>query len=196
MAAGLDVRRRHPRPASDRAGGAVGRHAASGMAQAQPARGQRARPGRRVQPADHARVAQIAQMVEQKIKPLPPDQQRKALSEQAAAVQAGMPPRENQRTNRTLDSVWATGPNRAVHCVIHGARNYHQTGYLQAFAAHNLVRGRTRQVGFASACQAFGHREILGGLQSYGFVGDPIVTGHQQSIATGVFPGTIGRLAQ
>jgi len=139
-------------------------------------------------------VEQIAKMVEEKIKPLPPAEQRKALSEQAAALQSGMPPRENHRVNRTLDSVWATGPNRSVHCVIHGARNYHQTGYLQAFAAHNLIRGRARQAGFASACQAFGHREILAGLQTYGFVGDPIISGHVPSVGVPVFPNTQGRI--
>jgi short subunit dehydrogenase-like uncharacterized protein len=139
-------------------------------------------------------VQQIAKMVEEKIKPLPPAEQRKALSEQAAALQSGMPPRENHRINRTLDSTWATGPNRAVHCVIHGARNYHQTGYLQALAAHNLIRGRTRQAGFASACQAFGHRELLGGLQSYGFVGDPIVSGQVSQLPVPVFANTQGRL--
>lgn len=139
-------------------------------------------------------VGQIARMVEEKIKPLPPEEQRKALSEQAASMQAGMPPRENQRINRTLDSVYATGPNRSVHCVIHGARNYQQTGFLQAFAAHNLVRGRSRQAGFASACQAFGHREILAALQSFGFVSEPIVSGHVGSVPAPVFPATQGRL--
>lgn len=123
-------------------------------------------------------VAQMAQMVETQIKPLPPEQQRKALSDAAASVQAGMPPRENHRVNRTVDSVYATGPTRAVHCTIHGAVTYKQTGLLQAHAAHNLVRGVSRKVGFGSACQAFGHRELLGVLQSFGFAGEPIVSAH------------------
>jgi short subunit dehydrogenase-like uncharacterized protein len=123
-------------------------------------------------------VKAIATMVEEKIKPLPPEEQRKALSDTAASVQAGMPPRENHRVNRTVDSVYASGPNRAVHCVINGAVTYKQTGVIQAFAANNLVRGKTRKTGFASACQAFGHRELLGALQSFGMVGEPIVTGH------------------
>jgi len=137
---------------------------------------------------------QMAQMVEEKIKPLPPDEQRKALSEAAASVQAGMPPRESQLVNRSVDSVYASGPTRAVQCVIHGACNYKQTALIQAFAAHNLVRGRPRTVGFASACQAFGHREILGALQSFGFVGEPIVSGHVSPVPAPVFPATLGRL--
>jgi hypothetical protein len=122
-------------------------------------------------------VVQIAQMVEEKIKPLPPAQQAKALSDAAAGVQAGMPPRENQRVNTSLDSVWASGPLGKVHCVIHGACNYKQTGLLQAHAAYHLLNGPPRTVGFASGCQAFGHRELLGVLQSFGLVGQPIVTG-------------------
>jgi hypothetical protein len=78
--------------------------------------------------------------------------------------------------------------------VIHGACNYKQTALIQAFAAHNLVRGRPRTVGFASACQAFGHREILGALQSFGFVGEPIVSGHVSPVPAPVFPATLGRL--
>jgi len=31
------------------------------------------------------------------------------------------------------------------------------------------------RAGFASGCQAFGHRELLGVLQGFGFVGEPIV---------------------
>jgi Family of unknown function (DUF5938)/Saccharopine dehydrogenase NADP binding domain len=123
-------------------------------------------------------VVQIAKMVEEKIKPLPPEQQEKALSDAAASVQAGMPPRENQRINTSLDSVYASGPVGKVHCVIHGAANYKQTGLLQAYAAYHLVHGAPAQVGFASGCQAFGHRQLLGVLQSFGLVGEPIVSGH------------------
>jgi short subunit dehydrogenase-like uncharacterized protein len=126
-------------------------------------------------------VVQIAQMVEEKIKPLPPEQQVKALSDAAAGVQAGMPPRENQRVNTSLDSVYASGPLGKVHCVIYGACNYKQTAVLQAHAAHHLLHGTPRTVGFASGCQAFGYRELLGVLQNFGLVGEPEVTGNARS---------------
>jgi hypothetical protein len=45
---------------------------------------------------------------------------------------------------------------------------YKQTGLIQAFAAHNLVSGPPRKVGFASAAEAFGHRELLRVLESHG----------------------------
>jgi short subunit dehydrogenase-like uncharacterized protein len=122
-------------------------------------------------------VVEIAKMVEEKIKPLPPAEQKKALSAAAANVQAGMPPRENQRVNTSLDSVYASGPLGKVHCVINGACNYKQTGVLQAHAIYHLLNGAPRAVGFASGCQAFGHRQLLGALQSFGLVGQPTVTG-------------------
>jgi len=123
-------------------------------------------------------VAAMAQHFEENIKPLPPEEQKKALAEQAAGVQGGMPPRENRRLHRTLDSVIGRGPNKLVHCVIHGNATYLQTGAIQAFAARQLLVAGPRKAGFASATAAFGHRELLGMLQGFGFVGDPLITGH------------------
>lgn len=125
-------------------------------------------------------VAAMAKDFEENIKPLPKDEQAKALNERASGVQGGMPPRENRRLHRTLDSVIGRGPNKLVHCVIHGNATYLQTGALQAYAARQLVNGWQRKTGFASATAAFGHRELLGMLQGFGFVGEPLVTGHVQ----------------
>ena len=77
-----------------------------------------------------------------------------------------MPPRENPRLNKSLDSVHASGPLGRAHCVIHGNQNYKQTGLLQAYAAYSLLMQPPKRVGFASGCQAFGHRELLGVLRS------------------------------
>ena len=101
-------------------------------------------------------------------RPLDDEAKYEALSEQASAVMNEMPPRENHRINISMDSVHATGPLGHVHCILRGACNYKQTGLLQAYAAHHLVNGSPRRVGFASGCQAFGHRELLGVLQSFG----------------------------
>ena len=121
-------------------------------------------------------VVQTTQMVKENIKPLPPDQQEKALADIAATVQAAMPPRENPRINTSIDSVYASGPLGRAHCVIHGNCNYKQTGMLQAYAAYSLLQQPPRKVGFASGCQAFGHRELLGQLRSFGLVMNPILT--------------------
>jgi hypothetical protein len=88
-----------------------------------------------------------------------------------------MPPRENQRVNISLESVHASGPNASVHCILRGTCNYKQTGLLQAYAAHHLVVGSPLRTGFASGCQAFGHRELLGVLQGFGLTSEPQLSG-------------------
>ena len=70
----------------------------------------------------------------------------------------------------------ASGPLGRAHCVIHGNQNYKQTGLLQAYAAYSLIQQPPLRAGFASACQAFGHRELLGVLRSFGLVMEPVVT--------------------
>ena len=87
-----------------------------------------------------------------------------------------MPPRENPRVNTSIDSVHASGPLGRAHCVIHGNCNYKQTGMLQAYAAYSLLQQPPKRAGFASGCQAFGHRELLGVLRSFGLVMEPILT--------------------
>src|SRR6266536_4559153 len=124
-------------------------------------------------------VVATVKLVEEQIKTLPADQQEAALAEVASSVQAGMPPRENPRVNTSLDSVYASGPLGRAHCVIHGNCNYKQTGLLQAYTAYSLLQQPPRRAGFASACQAFGHRELLGILRSFGLVMEPILTVHQ-----------------
>ena len=121
-------------------------------------------------------VGATVQMFEEQIRPLEPAAQEAALADIAASVQAGMPPRENPRVNRSLDSVHASGPLGHRHVVIHGNSNYKQTGLLQAFAAFSLIQTPPRRVGFASACQAFGHEELLGQLRAFGLVAEPVVT--------------------
>lgn len=121
-------------------------------------------------------VVATVKMYEDNIKPLPMDKQIEELQKIASSIQSNMPPRENPRVNRQVDSVHASGPLAHVHVVLYGNQNYKQTGLLQAYAAYSLLQQPPKKAGFASACQAFGHRELLGVLQSFGFVGEPIVT--------------------
>ena len=121
-------------------------------------------------------VPQIVQAVLAGVEGLELEQKLAVLHEQASGVTAQMPPRENPRINISVDSVHASGPLGRVHCVIYGNCNYKQTGLLNAYAASQLIQGGNRKVGFASACQAFGHRELLGVLKSFGLVQDPVVT--------------------
>jgi len=101
-----------------------------------------------------------------------------ALTTTAATVMNQMPPREDPRINRTLDSVHASGPLGRAHCVIRGHSNYQQTGLFQAFAAERLLQQPPLRVGLASGCQAFGHRELLGRLRACGLVAEPVLTVH------------------
>jgi short subunit dehydrogenase-like uncharacterized protein len=99
-----------------------------------------------------------------------------ALTATARQVMDQMPPRENPRINKSLDSVHASGPLGRAHCVIHGNSNYKQTGLMQAYAAYSLLQQPPRRAGFASGCQAFGHHELLGVLRSFGLVSLPVLT--------------------
>ena len=121
-------------------------------------------------------VIATTKMFEEQIRPLDPEAQEAALAEIAGSVQAGMPPRENPRIHNSVDSVMASGPLGRAHVIIHGNSNYKQTGLLQAYAAYSLLQQAPLRTGFASACQAFGHRNLLGQLRSFGLVLNPSIT--------------------
>jgi len=121
-------------------------------------------------------VPQIVSAVLAQIEGLPEQEKYRVLTEQASAVMSEMPPRENTRINTSLDSVHASGPLGRAHCVIHGNSNYKQTGLMQAYGAYSLLQQPPKRVGFASGCQAFGHRELLGVLRSFGLVMEPTLT--------------------
>jgi short subunit dehydrogenase-like uncharacterized protein len=120
-------------------------------------------------------VPQIVKGVLAQIEGLPDSEKLRVINEQAAGVMNQMPPREVTRINTSLDSVHASGPLGRAHCVIHGNSNYKQTGLMQAYGAYSLLQQPPNKVGFASGCQAFGHRELLGVLSSFGLVREPVV---------------------
>ena len=123
-------------------------------------------------------VPQIVKGVLEQIEGLPESEKLRVLTEQASAVMNQMPPREATRINTSLDSVHASGPLGRAHCVIHGNSNYKQTGLMQAYGAYSLLQQPPKRAGFASGCQAFGHRELLGVLRSFGLVMEPDLTVH------------------
>ena len=85
-------------------------------------------------------VPQIVAGAIEATKDMEPDEKYAALAATAAQVMNVMPPRENPRLNKSLDSVHASGPLGRAHCVIHGNQNYKQTGLLQAYAAYSLLQ--------------------------------------------------------
>ncbi len=121
-------------------------------------------------------VPQIVAGALQQTEGLSDSEKLRVLTEQASAVMSQMPPRENTRINTSLDSVHASGPLGRAHCVIHGNSNYKQTGLMQAYGAYALLQAPSKRLGFASGCQAFGHRELLGVMRSFGLVMEPNLT--------------------
>lgn len=115
-------------------------------------------------------VLGATQDFEENIRPLPADEQKRILSEKATATQDGMPPRENRRMHRTIDIVRGRGSLARSDAIIHGTCAYLQTGLLQAAGAYHLLNSNPIKHGFASPCEAFGHRELYGALHEYGFV--------------------------
>jgi short subunit dehydrogenase-like uncharacterized protein len=113
-------------------------------------------------------VAATERMFEEQIRPLPAAEQESKLAEMASAVTGATPPRENPREHRTIDVIAGRGNTESIQCVVFGTCCYRQTGLIQAFAARNLVYGAPRKVGFASAAEAFGARELLGVLEDHG----------------------------
>jgi short subunit dehydrogenase-like uncharacterized protein len=121
-------------------------------------------------------VPQIVAGALQQTEGLSDSEKKRVLTEHASAVMSQMPPRENTRINTSLDSVHASGPLGRAHCVIHGNSNYKQTGLMQAYAAYALLQQQPKRLGFASGSQAFGHRELLGVMRSFGLVMEPNLT--------------------
>jgi len=121
-------------------------------------------------------VPQIVGAAIEATKDMEAEEKYAALEATASQVMNVMPPRENPRLNKSLDSVHASGPLGRAHCVIHGNQNYKQTGLLQAFATYSLLQQPPKRVGFSSGCQAFGHRELLGQLRAFGLVAEPVLT--------------------
>lgn len=75
----------------------------------------------------------------------------------------------------TADALAEAFAGAAVVCNTVGP--FIDLGPLQAYAAHQLVRGGAGATGFASACQVFGHRELLGVLRAFGLMAEPQLTG-------------------
>ncbi len=98
-------------------------------------------------------VPQIVAGALEATKDMTEDERDQALTATAAQVMNQMPPRENPRLNKSLDSVHASGPLGRAHCVIHGNQNYKQTGLLQAYAAYSLLQQPPLRVGLRLGLQ-------------------------------------------
>ena len=114
-------------------------------------------------------VVQLGQAYEANLKDLAYEEQEKVLTDLGEQIQSGMPPRENRLVHRNLDRAIGFGPTSQVEIRLHSNCAYQQTGLIQAFCASRLIHGGATVSGFQSPCAAFGHRELLGVLESYGY---------------------------
>lgn len=90
--------------------------------------------------------------------------------------EATSPIPRGRQVDTSIDSVYSQGRGRRTHVVLEGCCPYDQTAALHALAARALVDGPPLRTGFASGCQAFGHRALLDALVSAELVRRPLVT--------------------
>jgi short subunit dehydrogenase-like uncharacterized protein len=113
-------------------------------------------------------VAALGQKWEAEYKHLPKEQQDAVIAGIVQSTTPSMPPRERTTMNRSVDFAIGRGQLASVRAVVHSITPYITTGALQVAATMKLLDGETAKVGFASACQAFGHRYLLGFLEQRG----------------------------
>lgn len=103
---------------------------------------------------------------------LPEDQLAGVLDNMAKDITPGTPPREERHVHRSIDICHGTGNNVSVKTTMYSTGGYLTTGLLQAYCAARLARGeQPRVTGMQSPAKVFGHRELLGILQSWGYCG-------------------------
>lgn len=100
---------------------------------------------------------------------LPEQQLRQVLDQMAVGITPASPPREIRQVHRSIDICLATGNNIAVKSTIFSTGGYLTTGLLQAYAATRLVTETPRVTGVRSPSEVFGHRELMGALESFGY---------------------------
>jgi hypothetical protein len=97
------------------------------------------------------------------------------LDDFARLLAARMPPRERTTIHRSIDHVVARGGLKEVSATVIGVLPYVTTAALQAYSVSRLLANSQSTSGFASACAAFGHRQILSFLEDRGLVSHRIV---------------------
>lgn len=93
------------------------------------------------------------------------------LDAMATAITPDTPPRESRFVHRAIDVCVGTGNTVMVRSTLLSTGGYYTTGLMQAYGAMRLLDDRPRVTGFASPCEAFDHKELMGALQSYGYSG-------------------------
>lgn len=117
----------------------------------------------------------LSQRWEEEFKHLPAPAQDAVVAQIVASTTPSMPPRERTTLNRSVDIAVGRGQLASVRASVTSITPYITTGALQTAAVIKLLDGETRKTGFASACQAFGHRYLLGFLEQRGLARGHVV---------------------
>lgn len=101
---------------------------------------------------------------------LPRDEQETMLNDWGRGLVSEEPEREHPDVNRALVSCHARGNTESRTVVLRGNSPYLQTGVFAAEAVRRILIGSLRNIGFASPCAAFGHRELMAALSEEGYL--------------------------
>ena len=100
---------------------------------------------------------------------IPDDKLYGILDAMALAITPETPPRERRQVHRSFDVCLGTGNNVMVKSTLIATGGYFTTGLMQAYGARRLMTEAPRVTGFRSPSEVFGHRELMGALESYGY---------------------------
>jgi len=112
-------------------------------------------------------IIALQQQFEADVRSLPKEQQKEALDKIVDEIEPFMPPRELTLIHRSCDIVTGIGSSGGKKWVIQSTSPYTQTGLFQAATASMLIANGTEKAGFVTACEAVGHRYLLGQLKSF-----------------------------
>lgn len=96
--------------------------------------------------------------------------QREALTNQIAGhMSTGEPPKDDLDVQRGVIVACGQGRRVTTRYVMNLSAAYTWTGEICAESAQRLLAGQIRKVGFQSAAQAFGHRELITTFHRLGY---------------------------
>jgi Family of unknown function (DUF5938)/Saccharopine dehydrogenase NADP binding domain len=119
----------------------------------------------------HKKELELERLYKVQFQWIPEEQLRPMMDHMAKSISPATPPRESRQVHRSIDICLATGNNVAVKSTIFSTGGYLTTGLLQAYAATRLVKETPRVTGLRSPSEVFGHRALMGALQSFGYAG-------------------------
>lgn len=104
------------------------------------------------------------------LRELPRDEQEKVTNEWGNGLVSEEPAREVKDVNRSQISCHARGRTESVTVVLRGSCPYIQAGVWAAEGVKRILLGQLKEVGYASPCKAFGHRELLAATSEGGYL--------------------------